>query len=287
MNYKFLWMHTSNMWMAAGATMDTPLHHKSFKLFPVESDCTGGGWVLLREGDSNSFIYMVPPATNSNKLETDHRDTWVVKMGTNNLTEAKNLTEYHFLIETDGFLLNRKAMAFVNVIANTEYAVRGHSGGWDTSIPAGREYGATMQFEYLNESLVEIAIEKEAREEKEAAEMDTKYIQTIQNFPKSNEKRVISFGLYGSKPKYTIGAIHNVDAAKLYFPGWVCRFYVTSDVPTDIIQTLREKGAEIEDIPAGKGYISGMFWRFMVAADPSVDRFIIRDSDSRMNARDR
>jgi hypothetical protein len=31
----------------------------------------------------------------------------------------------------------------------------------------------------------------------------------------------------------------------------------------------------------------GMFWRFMASDDESVDRFIIRDSDSRLNARDR
>ena len=35
------------------------------------------------------------------------------------------------------------------------------------------------------------------------------------------------------------------------------------------------------------GNTSGMFWRFMVASDPTVDRYIIRDVDSRLNARDR
>ena len=40
-------------------------------------------------------------------------------------------------------------------------------------------------------------------------------------------------------------------------------------------------------MPAGMGYSSGMFWRFMPAADTSVDRFVVRDVDSRLNARDR
>ncbi len=35
-----------------------------------------------------------------------------------------------------------------------------------------------------------------------------------------------------------------------------------------------------------EGGIAGMFWRFLVADDPQVDRFIVRDSDSRLNARD-
>ena len=30
-----------------------------------------------------------------------------------------------------------------------------------------------------------------------------------------------------------------------------------------------------------KGAIAGMFWRFLVADDPSVDRYIVRDTDSR------
>tara|TARA_B100000524_G_scaffold316186_1_gene194644 strand:- start:36 stop:347 length:312 start_codon:yes stop_codon:yes gene_type:complete len=30
-----------------------------------------------------------------------------------------------------------------------------------------------------------------------------------------------------------------------------------------------------------------MFWRFLVAADASVDRFIVRDADSRLNPRER
>jgi hypothetical protein len=29
-----------------------------------------------------------------------------------------------------------------------------------------------------------------------------------------------------------------------------------------------------------------MFWRFLVADDPTVDRYIVRDSDSRLNARE-
>ena len=37
----------------------------------------------------------------------------------------------------------------------------------------------------------------------------------------------------------------------------------------------------------GQGLISGMFHRFLVAADNSVDSYIIRDVDSRLNARDR
>jgi hypothetical protein len=178
-------------------------------------------------------------------------------------------------------------MAFVNVMPESEYAVRGHTGSWDRKQAAGREYGAMMHFQFVNSSLVEEAIAKEAAEERQAKEEDEQYVKLIAGYPTSSEKRVISFGLYGSKPKYTTGAIHNMQLAGTYFPGWVCRFYVTSDVPQEILSQLKALGAEILDIPSGMGYTSGMFWRFMVAADSSVDRYIIRDSDSRLNSRDR
>ena len=289
-------MHTANMWMAAGATIDTPMHHKSFQLYPVNEDCSDG-WVLLKEGDSNGFIYMVPPDATA---EEGFQDEWVVKIGTSDEKSAQNNTVYHFLLENDGYLLNRRSMAFINVIANSEYVVRGHSSSysnnydiWNTNtnnipkLPARREYSSALQFEYINSTIVQIAINKEEYEEKDSIIQDQKLLVEILNYPKSIEKRVISFGLYGSNPKYTKGAIRNVEMAKIYFPEWICRFYVTTDVPKYVIITLQNMGSEIYNIPSGKGYISGMFWRFMVASDSTVDRYIIRDSDSRMNARDR
>ena len=40
----------------------------------------------------------------------------------------------------------------------------------------------------------------------------------------------------------------------MYFPGWVCRYYVTSDVPPTIISQLRALGAEILDVPPGMAF---------------------------------
>lgn len=238
------------------------------------------------------FIRMVPPATDGATVA----DAWVVKIAEDaDIEAARNDTTFHFLLEMDpdlsgsGYVLNRGVMAFLNVMADAEYAVRGHSGGWNRNQPAQREYGASVRYEFVNASLVAAAVQHEAEEEREAQEQDEKEVVLIKSFPlpAAGEKWVISFGLYGSNPKYTEGAVRNVQAAKVYFPGWVCRFYVTQDVPAEVLTRLRELGAEIEPIPAGMGYISGMFWRFMVACDDTVHRYIIRDSDSRMNARDR
>mmetsp|Transcript_28150 Transcript_28150/g.38699 ORF Transcript_28150/g.38699 Transcript_28150/m.38699 type:complete len:560 (-) Transcript_28150:12-1691(-) len=282
MNYKYLWMHsTEKLWMGATATIDTPLHRKSFKMIPANESCENGGWVILQEGDTKGFLFMVEKTANYNS------DEWVVKIGTENVEEAKNDTQYHFLIEEAGYVLNKRSMAFVTVMPEAEYSVRGHSGGWDRSKPAGREYGSMMHFNLVNSSLVEEAIQKEWKEEKAALKEDKKRLKLIASYPTSTEKRVISFGLYGSNPKYTVGAVKNAKLAKIYYPGWIPRYYVTSDVPASVIDELKELGAEIERIPGGKGYSSGMFWRFMVASDPTVDRYIVRDTDSRLNARER
>lgn len=288
MNYKYLWMHaTETMWLGASATMDTPIHRKAFITHAVDKNCQNGGWILLQEGDSDRFIMMVNPNRTTSAFSNE---AWVVKLGTNDREEALKDPAYHFLIEKDGYLINRDVMACVNVIAEAEglYIAKGHSNGWNRNKPAGREFGANLHFVIVNTTEVELDIAHELEEEKQAKEEDDVYIQQISRFPTpSNEKRVISFGLYGSKPKYTIGAVRNAELAKVYFPGWVCRFYVTSDVPKDILAQLTALGAEIRDIPSGMGYTSGMFWRFMVAGDPTVDRYIIRDTDSRLNARDR
>jgi hypothetical protein len=54
--------------------------------------------------------------------------------------------------------------------------------------------------------------------------------------------------------------------------GWVARFYVDGSVPSDIITQLKGRGAEIVVNDNIKGGIAGMFWRFLIADDPTVDR---------------
>ncbi|KAL0480525.1 hypothetical protein AKO1_002329 [Acrasis kona] len=113
-------------------------------------------------------------------------------------------------------------------------------------------------------------------------------VTTAYLFLKNNkERRVISFGLYGTNPKYTVGAVRNVQIAKYIYPDWVCRFYVDLTVPPEIIDALKKEGAQIIVVESDiKGKIAGMFWRFLVADDRSVDRYIVRDTDSRLSLRE-
>jgi hypothetical protein len=100
-------------------------------------------------------------------------------------------------------------------------------------------------------------------------------------------KKIISFSLWGEDPKYTMGAVENVELAKVLFHDWVCRFHVGSSVPDDII-TLLGKYNNVELVLKEEpGDWSGMFWRFLDAADEDVDVMISRDTDSRLSARER
>lgn len=97
-------------------------------------------------------------------------------------------------------------------------------------------------------------------------------------------KRIISFSLWGDNKKYTIGAIRNAELAQQWYPGWICRFYVSYDVPNDIVQVLTNMpDTEVLVMPS-TGW-NGMFWRFL-AAD-SDDVVISRDTDSRLGQREK
>ena len=99
-------------------------------------------------------------------------------------------------------------------------------------------------------------------------------------------KKVICYSLWGSDPKYTIGAIRNAEQIKDIYPVWVARFYCGTSVPSGITEQLAKLDAEIimMDEP---GNWSGMFWRFSAIADPEVDVMLSRDTDSRLTSREK
>ena len=102
-------------------------------------------------------------------------------------------------------------------------------------------------------------------------------------------KCVIAYGLYGSSPKYGDGAIENAKLQPTQFPDWVIRIYHDDTVPQDTLDKLVELGAELRpvDTTGMEGNIAGMFWRFLVAGDDGVQRYIVRDTDSRLNPREK
>ncbi|RFB78493.1 hypothetical protein [Methylovirgula sp. 4M-Z18] len=105
---------------------------------------------------------------------------------------------------------------------------------------------------------------------------------------KTGAKRIISFSLYGSHRLYCEGALHNLELSQKHYAGWVCRYYVDGTVPDRYVRSLSEGGAEVVPVTtASKGPMYGRYWRFLVAAEADVERFIVRDTDSRLNPRER
>ena len=113
-----------------------------------------------------------------------------------------------------------------------------------------------------------------------------------------NENRVISMSLYGSNPKYTKGAKRNPQLVSKVFPGWKLRIYLpmsdnigTSEkrlkVPQAIIDQLQSLNVQLVFVNTTNTLIKNpRLWRFLVANDVTVDRFLIRDIDSRLIPRD-
>lgn len=100
-------------------------------------------------------------------------------------------------------------------------------------------------------------------------------------------KRVIAFSLWGANPKYTTGAIKNADLASTIYPGWMCRFYVDQTVPPEIVDELKVRPqVEVIQLDGDRGWQMS-FARFYPAADPDVAVLICRDTDSRLNLREK
>lgn len=99
---------------------------------------------------------------------------------------------------------------------------------------------------------------------------------------------LISFSLWGSNPKYTHGAIRNATLAASWYKGWRCRFYCDEEsVPDAVITHLSQlPNSETVRMRISDEPHWSMFWRFYAADDPSVDRVIFRDADSRIGQRE-
>jgi hypothetical protein len=98
-------------------------------------------------------------------------------------------------------------------------------------------------------------------------------------------KKIISFSLFGDHPRYQRGALGNLYQSRDIYPGWICRFYVSEEIPEVIVDQLRAGGAEIV-LKTRKSLIDGMFWRFLPASERDLEAVIVRDADSQLGERE-
>ena len=100
-------------------------------------------------------------------------------------------------------------------------------------------------------------------------------------------RNVIAFSLFGARERYCQGALDNAAIAQHLYPGWRCRFYCDDTVPASVRAGLIAAGAHVVMMPPSQRLFEGLFWRFQVANDPAVDRYLLRDCDSLLNLRER
>lgn len=90
--------------------------------------------------------------------------------------------------------------------------------------------------------------------------------------------KIISYSLWGNNPKYTQGAIKNIELAKIYFPDWKIYLYLSTNTnfiyESDNLEIIYRTENQSQD---------GCFWRF--EACDSDDIVIIRDLDDRLSER--
>lgn len=102
--------------------------------------------------------------------------------------------------------------------------------------------------------------------------------------PVTRSKRVIAYSMYGSKPMYLRGMVQNARLAKVIYPGWEVWVYHDS-TNTTLLDELRSHGAKLIDMKGSR--VPKMQWRFLTMNDRSVERFISRDTDSRLTLREK
>jgi hypothetical protein len=107
------------------------------------------------------------------------------------------------------------------------------------------------------------------------------YLQAI------GKRNVVAFSLWGSKQPYLRGALDNALAASRIYPGWIFVFFVDETVPQPVRAQLQELGAEVRVEAPGQSDRLRLAWRFQVANDPAVGRFLVRDVDSVVTQRER
>jgi len=110
---------------------------------------------------------------------------------------------------------------------------------------------------------------------------------SIDDGPPRPETHVIAYSLWGGSERYTRTAERNVRIAQDIYPGWSCRIYHDDTVPGDVLERLADLGAHLVAVAQRHVGKEGLMWRFMVADDPGVKRYLVRDADSLLTVRER
>jgi hypothetical protein len=97
------------------------------------------------------------------------------------------------------------------------------------------------------------------------------------------ESKGIGFSLFGNKHVYKTGIFENCHLAHRYYPGWQVYVYTDGTPDRNFLKMLLDLGAIVKQRPCQSKWMNRS-GRFFIAEE--VDRFIIRDADSRIGHRE-
>lgn len=149
---------------------------------------------------------------------------------------------------------------------------------------------------YFDSGRIELSVHHGARalelKDEEAAQVDisSHAVCSVPVLPFDGsrpERNIIAFSVWGRDERYLQGALKNAELAPHIYPGWTCRFYCDDTVPSRTLAALCAAGAEVRLMPSQTRLYEGLFWRFLVAFDDTVERYLVRDADSIVSVRER
>ncbi len=107
--------------------------------------------------------------------------------------------------------------------------------------------------------------------------------------PGHPERNVIAYTLWGNQPRYHVPLLENARIRPHLFPEWTIRIYHDQSVDPGYLAKLAALGAQLRPmrLPAEVPAHRALLWRFEVIADPSVQRFLVRDADSLLTVKER
>ena len=98
--------------------------------------------------------------------------------------------------------------------------------------------------------------------------------------------RVIAYSLWGNNLRYINGTLRNLILAKDIYPDWQVWIYLDDTVAQHHVDAFKKLGAIIHRQPVNQPIKQKLCWRFLVASDPRVGYFMVRDADSVISPRE-
>ena len=141
---------------------------------------------------------------------------------------------------------------------------------------------------YNNDNYKEI-LYNELREKLEIKRKNNLLYNQVKQEEIKEIKKIISFSLWGKEEFYNYGAYENAVIAKELFPDWICRFYY-SNIDPDILYLLKNmNNVELicKDDDKYQDNLSNTLWRFYPAFYEKDIILIVRDTDSRLNMKEK